>query len=400
MKDILHPLCLIIAGSGFLLLLRDLRTAWRKPQQRDPALVALAFTYLFSALSYAISLTWVWVRIDGVFGVPNIAVPLAQGCVMLVFGLQASVLAFWTKEPEQAARRAKRLMAGALSVIVMMAALFVLLTPVSQRPTDFTLYYAHDPAFQAYLLLYMCTYTAAEIYLARVCWKYAGEIADPWISRGLRLIAVGAVITLGYSGIRLCAILGAEFGFSVRPAEPYAWICGDVGATLTQIGYFMPIVAARLLGARHGRRERQQYQQLEQLWQAVSAAEPSIVFVEPAKGSRDVSFDLYRHVVEIRDAQIELRPYLSPDARALAETGRATWWRSSKDQAAAVTADQIRAALLQRQHGPVSKPASYADAALNTPTPQKDLRHLVRVARYFTAPAPKSEADCAPGVRT
>ncbi|MFH8465956.1 MAB_1171c family putative transporter [Streptomyces sp. NPDC017991] len=397
MKDILHPLCLIIAGSGFLLLLRDLRTAWRTPQQRDPALVALAFTYLFSAMSYAISLTWVWVRIDGVFGVTNIAVPLAQGCVMLVFGLQASVLAFWTKPTEQGARRAKLLMAGAISVITVMAVLFALLTPVSQRPTDFTLYYAHDPAFQAYLLLYMCTYTVAEIYLARVCWKYAGEIKDPWISRGLRLIAVGAVITLGYSGIRLCAILGAEFGFSVRPAEPYAWICGDIGATLTQIGYFMPIVAARLLGAR---RERQQYQQLERLWQAVSAAEPSIVFVEPAKDSRDRSFDLYRRVVEIRDAQIELRPYLAPEARALAETRRSAWWRPAKYQAAAVTADQICAALLQREDGPVSSPATYADAALNTPTPQQDLRHLVRVAHYFTAPSTKPEVPCAPGVRT
>ncbi|MFF5566601.1 MAB_1171c family putative transporter [Streptomyces sp. NPDC012623] len=399
MKDILHPLCLVIAGAGFLLLLRDLRTAWRRPEDRDPALVALAFTYLFSALSYAVSLTWVWVRVDGVFGVPNIAVPLAQGCVMLVFGLQATVLAFWTKRPERAARRARWLMAGAISVIVMMAVLFALLTPVSQRPTDFTLYYAHDRAFQAYLLLYMGMYTVAEVYLARVCWKYAGEIKDPWIGAGLRLIAVGAVITLGYSGIRLCAILGAEFGFSVRPAEPYAWICGDIGATLTQIGYLMPIMAARLTGARRGRRERRQYQRLEQLWRAVSAAEPSIVFVEPAKDSRDVSFDLYRHVVEIRDAQIELRPYLSPAARALAESRRTAWWRSSKHRVAAVTADQIRAALLQRQRGPVSDPASYADAALDTPTPQKELHHLVRVARHFTPPSMKPETECAPGVR-
>lgn len=400
MKDILHPLCLIIAGTGFLLLLRDLRAGWRKPEQRDPALIALALTYLFSALSYAISLTPIWVRIDGVFGVPNIAVPLAQGCVVLVFGLQATVLAFWTKPPAAAVRRAKWLLAAAITVIALMAILFVMLTPVSQRPTDFTLHYAHDPAFQAYLLLYICTYTAAEVYLARVCWKYAGEIADRWISRGLRLIAVGAVITLGYSGIRLGAIFGAEFGFSVRPLEPYAWICGDVGATLTQIGYFTPIVATSLLVARGHRRERQQYKRLEPLWQAASAAEPSIVLVEPAKKSQDLSFDLYRRVVEIRDAQIELRPYLDPAVRNLAEAQRTAWWRSRKYHIAAVTADQIRAALVQRQHGPVSHRAAYADAALNTPTPQKDLRHLVRVARYFTAPSTKPEVECAPGART
>ncbi|MFI1201700.1 MAB_1171c family putative transporter [Streptomyces sp. NPDC020883] len=395
MKDILHPLCLIIASTGFLLLVRDVRAG-----RRDPALTALAFTYFFSALSYAISLTPIWVRIDGLFGVPNVAVPLAQGCVILVLGLQATVLSYWTQPPAAAARRAQWLLVAAITVILLMSLLFVMLTPVSQRPTDFTLYYAHDPAFQAYLLLYMCTYTAAEIYLTRVCWKYAGEIGDPWISRGLRLIAVGAVITLGYSGIRLSAILGALLHFSVKPLEPYAWICGDVGATLTQIGYFTPIVATTLLAAHTRRRERQHYLKLEPLWRAVSTAEPSIVLIEPDKNSRDLSFDLYRRVVEIRDAQIELRPYLAPSARALTDKQRAAWWRSRKHHIAAVTADQIRAALLQRQHGPVTQPATYADATLNTPTPQKDLRHLVRVARYFTAPALEPEVESAPGVHT
>ncbi|MGG2460191.1 MAB_1171c family putative transporter [Streptomyces sp. RGM 3693] len=395
MKDILHPLCLAIAGTGFLLLLRDLRAG-----RRDPALTALAFTYLFSALSYAISLTPIWVRIDAVFGVPNIAVPLAQGCVILVFGLQATVLSYWTKPAAEAARRAQWLLTAAITVILLMSLLFVMLTPVSQRPTDFTLYYAHDPAFQAYLLLYMCTYTAAEIYLTRVCLKYAREISDPWISRGLRLIAVGAVVTLGYSSIRLSAILGALFHFSVKPLEPYAWICGDIGATLTQIGYFTPIVATSLLAARSHRREQHQYQKLELLWQAVSAAEPSIVLIDPDKNSRDLSFDLYRRIVEIRDAQIELRPYLDPSVRALAGRQRAAWWRPRRHRIAAVTADQIRAALLQRQHGPALEPATYADAALNTSTPRKDLRHLVRVARYFTAPTTMPEAECAPGVRT
>ncbi|MFD3514824.1 MAB_1171c family putative transporter [Streptomyces sp. NPDC058657] len=380
--------------------MRDLWAARRKHEQLDPALIALAFTFLFSALSYVISMTWIWVRIDGVFDVPNIAVPLAQGCVMVVLGLQATVLAFWTKPVAAAARRAQWLMTGAVTVIAMMAILFTLLTPVSQRPTDFTLYYAHDPVFQAYLLLYMCTYTAAEIYLARVCWKSAKEISDPWIRRGLRLIAVGAVVTLGYSGIRLCAILGAEFGFSVRPVEPLAWICGDIGATLTQLGYLTPIVATRLVDPLRARRERRQYRRLETLWQAVSAAEPSIVLVKPAADSRDLSFDLYRRVVEIRDAQIRLRPYLAPSARAAAETRRSPAWLARQHHVAAVTADQIRSALIQRQQEPVDNPATYADAVLNFPSPQKDLRHLVRVARYFTAPPVESEIETALGART
>ncbi|MGW1275577.1 MAB_1171c family putative transporter [Streptomyces tsukubensis] len=399
MKDILHPLSLTIAATGFLLLLRDLLAGWRTPARRDPALIALALTYLCSALSYVISLTPIWVRIDGVLGIPNAAVPLAQGFVVLVFGLQASVLAFWTKPAAEAARRARWLLATAATVIVSMAILFSQLTAVTTQPIGFTLSYAHDPVFQAYLLLFLCTYTAAQLYLARVCWKYARELSDPWIRRGLRLITVGAIITLGYSGIRLSAILGAELGFSVTALEPYAWICGDIGATITQIGYFIPVVASRFLGAHSRRREQQQHQKLEPLWRAVSATAPKIVFQE-AKEYDDPALILRRRVVEIRDAQIELRPFLAPEVRALAETTRTAWWRSRKAQIAAVTADQIHAAILQAQQGPVSHPAAFADAELKQPTPREDLQHLVRVAGYFTEPSTAPQVASAAGARS
>jgi hypothetical protein len=401
-KDILHPLCLIIAGTGFLFLLRDLRKS-----RRDHALVALTFTYFFSALSYAISLTPVWIRIDSTLGVTNIAVPLAMSCVILVFALQGTVLAYWTKPPATAARLARLLLAVALTVITSLGVLFALLTPATQRPVDFSLYYAHDPAFQAYLTLYTGTYTVAEIYLARVCWKYAREVGDPWIGRGLRLIAVGAVITLGYSAIRISAIVGAAFDFSVKSLEPYAWLCGDVGATLTQIGYFLPTVAARLTQAVTWLREHWQYRRLEHLWHAIYVAEPSIALVEPVdqhdafRNGRSVGFELYRRAVEIRDGQIELRPYLDPAVRAESERRRRAWWRSDARFAAAVTADQIRAALAQKQHGTVAEPASYADATLPTPTTSQDLHHLVRVATYFTPPAvPEAQTRSATGART
>ncbi|MEU8837415.1 hypothetical protein AB0C64_44465, partial [Streptomyces sp900116325] len=141
MTDILHPLCLVIAGTGFLFLMRDLGKSCR-----DPALIALALTYGFSAISYAVSLTWVRVRIDGVFGVTNIAVPLAQSCVILVLALQSTVLAYWSKPPAEARLRSRNLLIAAPAVIVGMATMFVLLTPATTRPTDFATYYSHDPA--------------------------------------------------------------------------------------------------------------------------------------------------------------------------------------------------------------------------------------------------------------
>ncbi|MEU3061652.1 MAB_1171c family putative transporter [Streptomyces subrutilus] len=394
MKDILHPLCLAIAGTGFLVLVRDLGRS-----RRDPALVALAFTYGFSALSYAVSLTWVWVRVDGVLGVPNIVVPIAQGCVIVVFALQATVLAHWSKPPAEARRRSRHLLVAAAAVIAAMALLFALLTPATTRPTDFSLYYAHDPVFQAYVLLYFGTYTVAEVYLARSCWKYARTASSRSIAFSLRLVTVGAVITLGYSGIRIGAVVGAEVGFGVDHLNGFAWACGDIGATLTQIGYLIPTVARRATSGRDWAAAHLALRRLGPLWFALDRADPGITLRRPARQLPDVlrgrsaHFPLLRRRVEIRQGQKLMRRYLDPVARERAEAARRAEGLTGAELAAAVTADQLRAALARHTADePVDAPAEYADADLSLATTDDELVHLQRVASYFTPPVPTPES--------
>ncbi|MFE2639448.1 MAB_1171c family putative transporter [Streptomyces scopuliridis] len=388
MKDILHPLCLAIAGAGFLFLLRDLGKS-----RRDHALVALAFTYGFSALSYAVSLTWVWLLIDDTFGITNISVPLAQGCVILVFALQGTVLAYWSKPPAEAARRTRHLLMGAAVVIAGMAILFTLLTPATTRPSDFATYYSHDPYYQAYVLLYFGTYTVAEIYLARSCWKYAKSATNRSIAIGLRLIAIGAVITLGYSSIRIGAVIGAEVGFSVEHLNSFAWACGDIGATITQIGYFLPTLARRTASAREWTAAHIRYRRLHHLWAALDQAEPGITLRRPASQravilrGRSAEFPLLRRRTEIRQGQKVLRRYVDPAVRVESEYRRGTESLNDARFAAAVTADQIRAALIRHHaNDPVDTPAAYADAELSLPTTEDELQHLQRVALFFTPP--------------
>ncbi|MFI9028219.1 MAB_1171c family putative transporter [Streptomyces sp. NPDC053560] len=405
MKDILHPLCLAIAGTGFLFLLRDLGRS-----RRDRALVALAFTYGFSAISYAVSLTWVWVRIDGVLGITNFSVPLAQSCVILVFALQATVLAYWSKPAAEARRRGRALLIAAAAVIAGMTVLFALLTPATTRPADFATYYAHDPFYQAYVLLYFGTYTVAEVYLARSCWKYARTASNPSIAWGLRLITVGAIITLGYSTIRIGAVVGAEVGFDVRHLDPFAWACGDIGATATQIGYFLPTLARRTAAARDWTTAHLHYRRLRHLWAALDQADPGITLRRPAPQraallrGRSAHFPLLRRRVEIRQGQKLLRRYLDPAVREESTARRGAEGLTGAGLAAAVTADQIRDALLRhRADEPVDAPAEYADAELPLDTTEDELTHLQRVAAYFTPPADGSAApaahSAAPGAR-
>lgn len=97
MTAVLHPLCAVIAFAGLLYKVRDLR---RNP--RNGALLALCLTLALSCLSFVVSTPVVWVRIDGLFGIPNIAALIAQSAVMALVACQQVVLTLWTHPPAQA----------------------------------------------------------------------------------------------------------------------------------------------------------------------------------------------------------------------------------------------------------------------------------------------------------
>jgi hypothetical protein len=89
---------------------------------------------------------------------------------------------------------------------------------------------------------------------------------------------------------------------------------------------------------------------------------------------RSVELQLYRRTVEIRDGMIKFRPFLAPGVQ-------------DPDLAAAVTADQIRYALMAHQRGQgVSPPAGYAGTRVPAPTTDDDRRLLLRTAAFFSAP--------------
>ncbi len=93
-----------------------------------------------------------------------------------------------------------------------------------------------------------------------------------------------------------------------------------------------------------------------------------------------------------------MRRFLAPAVREQAQARRRTEGLVGLELAAAVTADQIHAALIRHAaDDPVDTPAEYADAELPLDTVEDELLHLQRVASYFTPPAPGPRT---PGRRT
>ncbi|MEV4443702.1 hypothetical protein AB0K09_32890, partial [Streptomyces sp. NPDC049577] len=102
MITFLHGLGAVAAWAGLFYKCRALRK-----DSRDPALIALCAVFALSGMSFFVSLPPVWVRVDGLTGVPNIAALLAQSCVMALLVAQWIVLTHWALPPERARRRAR-----------------------------------------------------------------------------------------------------------------------------------------------------------------------------------------------------------------------------------------------------------------------------------------------------
>ncbi|TQE36869.1 hypothetical protein Sipo8835_09375 [Streptomyces ipomoeae] len=385
MKDLLHPISLTVALVGLAFLLRDLPA-----RRRDIAWAALTAVYLLSALSFLFSISSMWRAIDDTLGTRNLAVPLAMSCVVALLACQQVVLSYWGSPADRARRMSRYWLGSGAAVISGLFVLFFLLTPAVQRPTDFTLYYAHDHIYATYLTLYISAYTFAEVYLTVACWRLASRSPRTAVRIGLRIVSVGAAITLGYSAVRIGNVIAAALGTSLAGWEDFAWICGDIGTILTLVGWLIPTLTAQVQRTAYWIGLRRAHRQLHPLWLAFYRAVPEIVLTpndSTATGrppTQGISFQVYRRLVEIRDGQTAVRPYLDHDVRKDSEQRHRAAGLSGDELHAAITADQIRAALTAHTHRtPPARSTDFADQNMESSHPIEDLTVLSAIARHF-----------------
>ncbi|MFC9228342.1 MAB_1171c family putative transporter [Streptomyces decoyicus] len=386
MKDLLHPVSLVVAAVGFLSLLRDV------PRRRDAASMALAAVFLLSGLSFLFSVTPMWQYLDRALGTVNLAVPLAQGCVVALLACQQVVLTYWGSPPDIARRKARTWLGAGLAVFAALLALFAMLTPSAPRPIDFTLYYAHDDWYAAYLTLYVTAYTIGELFLACACWRLARRSTRGSVRVGLRIVALGATVTLGYSAVRIGDVIASAFGASLAEWESFAWTCGDVGAMLTLSGWLVPTLNDQAERVRYRFKQHRSYHGLRPLWLAFYSSAPEIALpidrVDPAQRRRfrGIAIKLYRRFVEIRDGRFVIRQHLDAGVRESSEAHHRARGLRGQDLNAAVTADQILAGIAARAEGIRPEPdqlTDFADADRQTSRPMDDVEALLAVARHL-----------------
>ncbi|MFI0711586.1 MAB_1171c family putative transporter [Streptomyces inhibens] len=389
MNVYLHPVCAVVAWLAFGYKLSALRKS-----PRDYALIALCGALMCSALSFTVSHPYVWGYVDRLFGFPNSAALVSMVCVVLVLTNQQVVLTFWAHPPERAWRRARPRVLAAALVLAALITLFAMTAPSEPRPKDFSLHYAGHPLYAVYLLIYLVFYTVGEIETARLSQRYAKVSHRLWLRRGLRLTAVGAWTTLGFSLIRITDVILSPYAVDLRPLEPVAWVCGDVGALLTHVGWTLPGWGPTLNAPRRWVRAWRQYRRLRPLWNVLHELAPMIELTAPANGfwSRfrpsTLEFKVYRQVIEIRDGQLALRSYTDPEAvRTATELGRRAGLTGKELQAieeAAQLASMVRSR--ERNVPPSAHPAPRTVTGPQGADLTDEIDWLVKVAETMNSP--------------
>ncbi|MEV0374822.1 MAB_1171c family putative transporter [Streptomyces sp. NPDC050636] len=389
-KAVVFPACAVLCALALLYRLRDLRH-----QGNDPALRALLIAFFCKGVSFTLSTPSVAQAVDARLGVADVG---ALG--IHIFGGVASSAAFlaaivhWVYPPEAARRHALvRLIAAALCAVAMLIMWAAAGAGAEQRSAHYLLQNAHRPLVAAYLLLYVSAFGAGMIEIIRLCLRYGRVAGRQWLRRGLYCTAIGASACLVYCLNRLLSLIAVQSGLDPLEWELLTPVANGTGIFFLVAGLTMPSWGPTVSEWRRLARNFVTYQRLHPLWRALYEAVPDIA-LNPHHAGRlarflpgDISYRLYRMVIEIQDGRLALRPYMAP-AAATGARQSAEEAELSGDRLHAMVEARSLASALRAKHDdrpPVRKSVALGPEAAKDGSYTEEVAWLLHVARAYTA---------------
>jgi len=371
---------------------------------KEPARLAAWFLYLSFALIFTVAWSAVWNRTDAWTGLPESNTLITMCLVVCYSASQLALLQQWSYAPDRARRRVKVTVAAAVVVLTAMITLFVHSDSTHHLQQSFKDWYGGSIEYDAYLFIYLTTYTTAEVEVIRLCRRYAKVVTRSWLRTGLITASVGAAIGLLYSLTRLADILAALSGIDISRWENVAEVGAGLGALLVMIGLTLHWWGPRLSTPVQRGRRLVAYIRLRPLWSSFYTLDSSIAFddLRSSESGRvlgrmrsvlrvlaDLEYHVARRVVEIRDGILTLRPYQDTEHAERVRAHFVGCGLIGDDLDAAVTAEQIHAALDAREattnhDRPSSPTAGNSPADLDA-----ELAWLLKVTKHFTKQSAK-----------
>jgi hypothetical protein len=317
--------------------------------------------------------------VDGVTGVPHLGAALSDAGAMVAACAGRLFLLYVNHDASEARFRARRRYAGLAAAL---AAAVVLFLAVPPRPGQ---------ECPVYFAVYIWYVGITMVFACDLGVRYAGRTDLPFLRAGLWVIVAGTWCGLAFLATQ--AVLMFDERTGVLDA-----VAGDL-EIVTQL-LFMVGVTIPAWGPVLGERVRwvvdyRSYRSLRPLWLALHAAEPSFTLL-PARRRwpRNVGLSVYRQVIEIRDGQLALRPYVDADVPVLAEDSAVRAGLSTEDARATAEAAVIAAGIAAKARGGPADPEAVAGTVPGGTSLAAEVAWLRRVAHAFArSPIVASYAD-------
>lgn len=366
MITVLFPLAAVVAGLSLVYKLNHLL---RTP--RDSALATLCLVFASSALVFTLTAPAVAAEVDRLLGLPGIAFAGRTTLTIVLLTSEQLLLTHWIS-PATRTRTAARvaLVLGCATVAVMLV-LFVLAQTVTDGSTQ--LLYGRSPSryLDVYLTVYVVACMGAEAQISRLCRRHARHVGRLWLRRGLRLVAVGAMLTLLFGLVRALEVLGVPVG----PLGKVGLWCGSAGVLAKLVGWTLPSWGPSATALSRWAASYRDLLRLRPLWLSLYRANPGIALDEPRSrlaevlSVLDVEYRTCRRIIEIRDGLVALSPYLPPPTDS-----------DDPDAEAVRITEGLRVHASARAPHPKPRELTHRAAATDI---AGELRWLTRVSRAF-----------------
>ena len=239
--------------------------------------------------------------VDRATGVVHLGAALSDAGAMIAACAGRLFLLHVDRAQPDVGGRGMRCYANLAVALGAMVALFVAFPP---RPGQ------HAPVYVAVYIAYV---GKVLISAWRLGARYSRRTDRPFLRVGLLVIAAGGATGLCFLLCQTALLVtGLLDPRAAGPIDSAASALELVTETLLLIGVTMPVSGPVLADAVRWLLDYRSYRRLRPLWLALHEAGPEfrLLSAGPPWLLRDVGLLLYRQVIEIRDGQLALRPYV------------------------------------------------------------------------------------------
>ncbi|MFG7940488.1 MAB_1171c family putative transporter [Streptomyces cacaoi] len=311
MTTVLFPVAAAIAGLNLVYKLGHLL---RGP--RDPALATLCLVFASSIASFTLTAPAVAAWVDGAAGISGLAFTIRTVVAVVLLISEQLLLTKWVSTTRRTHIAAQAAIAAESVGVLVLLALFVLSRDHIPGSTQALYGSPRGSYLVAYVTVYVTVCFGAEVQIAVLCSRYARKVGRLWLRRGLRLVSLGASLTLVFATARVARVLSVPLG---ALSTVGLWL-GSAGVMAKLIGWTIPSWAPSVEAAVSLVRSHLDHLRLRPLWMSLYRATPEIAldaprtFLREALSLRDADYRVHRRVIEIRDGLMSLTPYLEEPA--------------------------------------------------------------------------------------